>query len=663
MTAPATTLPSSPPRSGSRTAALDGLRGLALLGMLAWHAHIGWMKGGFARMTIFFVLSGFLAAKSYLSLKHRDEPTPFRTFWKRRARRLLPISVLGIAAATAVTLLVGSEQARGSLRGDAASVIGYASNWRFIVNDQSYGALFERPSAFQHFWSLSLEEQCFWLLPLVVAGALFISRRRPWIAVAAVAAGLAAIPLFIAHTPDAAYYGTHVRGGEFLVGVVLALVLDRHGATIPAASRRLVQSLGAVSLVGLLAVMVFVDRSLPWLYQGGLGLFAIPAVLVVAAALIPTGPVPWALSFDPLVRIGRWAFPIYVLHWPIFMWLDAATDLSGTSLIVAQFGISIAVGAAVHHLLERPLMEGDWSWFARDRLAFGLVGGAMAVVLLIAALAPVAPPTYDFDTAMDRVNSNPADPVALDVTAAPDTRSRLAMFGGSTAVMLGAAAWPWSDSSEVLRAVPGDAQLGCGLVTAGSRVYARGGDGTLESAPPDDYCLDWEPRWSEALTHEGANVAFLMTGVWDTADWFLDGDDTWRSIGDPVFDDVLRDRLSVAIDTLGGDDRIVVLATTPVVGPGRDGSARELRGLADDHPERVARYNDLLHQVADSRADAWVLDYGTYVDAFGLDESAELFPDGVHPTQRAALDIWFDFLGPNLEGIVTATNHPEAVDA
>ncbi len=640
--------------AAARNHALDGLRGLALLGMLAWHAHIGWVKGGFARMTIFFVLSGFLAAKSYLSLRHRSDPTPFRTFWKRRARRLLPITVLGLAAATLVTVLVGSEEARANLGGDATSVVAYASNWRFILNDQSYGALFERPSAFQHFWSLSLEEQCFWLLPLVLAGALFISRRRPWIAVGLAAIGLSSIPLFITHTPDAAYYGTHVRGGEFLVGVVLALALDRHGSRIPTPAVRPIQAVGAISLIGLLAVMVLVDRNLGWLYQGGLGLFAIPAAFVVAAALIPTGPVPWTLSLGPLARLGRWAFPIYVLHWPVFMWLDAATSLQGSALVLTQLALSIALGAAVHHLLERPLMEGSWSWFERDRVAFGGVAAAMAAVLLVAVLTPVAPRTYDFDTAMTRVNSVQAEPATLEDGAPSDARARLAMFGGSTAVMLGAAAWPWSDSSSALRPVPGLSQLGCGLLTDGERVFARNADGSLDSSPPDDYCLEWAPNWSAALEREHANIALLMAGVWDTADWRFPGDEAWRTIGDADFDAMLRSRMAAAIETLAAGDRTVVVATTPVVGSGRDGTAWTNRGLGDDHPERVARFNALLHEVAAEHPGTWVLDYGAYVDAMTPEESAVRFPDGIHPTETAALDIWREFLGPSLEGIVAA---------
>ena len=247
-----------------RSAALDGLRGLALLGMMAWHAQIGWVKGGFARMTIFFVLAGFLAARSYLGIRDRRGSRPFRTFWTRRARRLLPITALGIAFAVAVTIAIGSNRAQQSLGGDALSVIGNVSNWRFMVDDRSYGAMFENPSAFQHFWSLSIEEQWFVLIPLVLAVAAWIgTRREAWgrhvVAVAAVALGL--VPLVLDHTPDQAYYGTHVRGAEFLAGVWLALWL-RHRETIGwrPGPRRVLAGAGAASLVVLVGVMLTVDR-------------------------------------------------------------------------------------------------------------------------------------------------------------------------------------------------------------------------------------------------------------------------------------------------------------------------------------------------------------------------------------------------------------------
>lgn len=658
-----------PPRASSRVPALDGLRGLALLGMLAWHAHVGWVRGGFARMTIFFALSGYLAASSYLSLRRREVDRPFLSFWRRRARRLLPVSLLGVAVATAVTAWVGSQQARADLQGDALSVMGYVSNWRFLFNDRSYGELFERPSAFQHFWSLSLEEQCFWALPLVIVGAVFVHHRRPWIVTAAAALALGAIPALVAHSPDAAYYGTHVRGAEFLAGVTLALLLD--GRTVaPERFRPVARAAGGVSLAFLLLVMVAVDRTLPWLYQGGLALFAVPAVLVIVAALDRRGPVPAVLSLEPLVRIGRWAFPIYVLHWPVFLVLSAErTGLSGAPLVSLQLSVSIALGALVHHHFEKPLMSDRpqlraLSWWRQDSLAFGAIAAVTLVVALAVTAVPTSPPTYDFAAAERAANeAPPVSAPAIDVAPEPgledvtpvavvDERTTVAMFGGSTAVMLGGRIWDWTLESAYSRAVPGYSRLGCGLLTDGERVFATSADGRVESGRPDPHCLGWEQTWRAAADENDVDVALVLVGVWDTADWRLDGEDDWASITQPRLAGEVRSRLERAVDLFIERGTYVVLATTPEVGPGRDGRAREQRALGDDHGARVAAFNQIVREVADGREQATVIEYGRFIDELGPEVSSTWLPDGIHPTPPVALEIWRSFLGPAMDEVV-----------
>ncbi len=659
LTAPpplATSSPTtSPPRApGRRVAAIDGLRGFALLGMLAWHAQVGWVKGGFARMTIFFVLSGYLATASLLSIRRKHPDGAFRKFWVRRARRLLPVSLLGVAFAMWAAVLMGGS-ARDDLRGDALSVIGNVSNWRFLLADQSYGELFEHPSPFQHFWSLSLEEQCFWLLPVVLAGIGLLTRARAWLVVAALGAGLAAVPLVVPHTPDAAYYGTHVRAGEFLAGVALALAVQGWAGKVPERARPTLRWLGAGSLAVLAAVMLFMDRDLPWLYQGGLGLFAVPAVLVVLAALDERGPVQWILSADPLARIGRWAFPIYVLHWPIFLLMTPErVGIDGAALVGLQLAVSIALGAVVHHVFEKPLMQrrpvatGSASGVVPSAGAIG-IASVTAILVAFAVLIPshvhTGPEGFDLRVAEARANTSehPEAPGAA-----------VGLFGGSTAAVLGAAAHDWTPSTPNLRSVAGSARLGCGLLTEGARVH--GIDPLTGQAlvdPPDDYCLDWAQSWASTVEAAGAQVALMVGGVWDTTDWQLPGEEGWRSIRDEPVAHTVKERLALAADLLAERGAHVALATTPLVGEGATGDVRQRRGLGDDHAERVRIYNELVVEVAGERPHVSVVDYGTFIDQLDPNTSRHWLPDGIHPTPQAALEIWSSFLGPQLEALTS----------
>ncbi|MFI5293340.1 MAG: acyltransferase family protein, partial [Candidatus Limnocylindrales bacterium] len=340
-------------------------------------------------MTIFFVLAGFLAARSYLSIRRRQEARTFTAFWTRRARRLLPITTLGLAFAALVTLAIGSSRAQQSLAGDVTSVVANVSNWRFMIDDRSYGAMFENPSAFQHLWSLSVEEQWFLLIPVVLAVAALVgSRREAWgrhvVAAAAVALGL--IPLVIAHTPDQAYFGTHVRGAEFLAGVWLALWLShRDSIGWQPAQRRALAIAGSASLVLLVAVMLLVDRNQPWLYRGGMGLFAVPAALVVAACVTGAPTLERALGIAPLRWLGIAALSIYVLHWPLFQVVEhLLPDTAYVTVVAVQLAVAIGIGSAVHVLIERPLLP-PVAGAARlsapsNRLVLVPAVGAMAVL-------------------------------------------------------------------------------------------------------------------------------------------------------------------------------------------------------------------------------------------------------------------------------------------
>lgn len=671
--------PSAVARPVSRVAALDGLRGLALLGMLAWHAQVGWVKGGFARMTIFFVLSGYLATASWLNLRRRQEARPFSTFWRRRVRRLVPLTLLGVALGVAVTAFAGGDAARRTMAGDTASVLGGLSNWRFLFSGQSYGALFERPSAFQHFWSLSLEEQCFWLLPLVVAGAVALAGRRAWLAVAAAGAALCAIPAVVAHSPDAAYYGTHVRGGEFLIGAVLAMALAPHGGQIPPRRRRSVSVLGSLSLATLVLVMLTVDRTLSWLYEGGLGLFALPAVAVVAACRLEQGPTVAVLRLPPLPALGRAAFSIYALHWPLFQLLSPQrTGLPAGVSTTVQLVVGIGVGLAAHRFVERPLLEGaaitDGTRRARlrnslwtpDRHALPALGAAAVAVLAVAVAVPDPPAPYDLrqleaelaaGTTVDLAEAQRVLEVAPVAVTAPVARLaepevRFGFFGGSSAVALGATGERYSAGSERLELAPGYARLGCGVVTEGMRTHGSSSTGAPELAPPDDYCLGWEVRWPAAATLQDLDLAVVMAGVWEVSDWQLGDPPTTTHLGDPGFDLLLALHLHDAVRAFEQRGVAVVLVTTPEVGDGRLGDVHELRHLGADHPRRVARYNEILRLVAADHPDVTVVDYGGYVDRWTDAQRNERLPDGIHATEAAGEAIWDEFFGTELEGAV-----------
>jgi peptidoglycan/LPS O-acetylase OafA/YrhL len=145
-----------------RIPALDGMRGLAVAGVLAYHCGFGWARGGFLGVSLFFTLSGFLITSLLL------QDLRLGRFWTRRARRLLPAATIALAGIVVFGATVATASQLPNLRVDVLSALGYVANWRFVLRGASYGDLWSAPSPVQHFWSLAIEEQLYIALPLAV---------------------------------------------------------------------------------------------------------------------------------------------------------------------------------------------------------------------------------------------------------------------------------------------------------------------------------------------------------------------------------------------------------------------------------------------------------------------------------------------------------------
>jgi peptidoglycan/LPS O-acetylase OafA/YrhL len=209
---------------------LDGLRSVAVYLVLLFHCGIGAFGGGFIGVDLFFVLSGFLV--SHVIWAQVDKEGSSRPghllgwFYARRVRRLLPAAVVVIVVTAAAQLLVASEPQRVGMVRDGQSALVYLSNWQFIADARDYFAADSvNASPFLHFWSLSIEEQFYVALPLVLL--LLVRLHRHAVAVllvlVAVVGGSVALQVWHASSdPTYAYYATETRIYQLAAGVLLA---------------------------------------------------------------------------------------------------------------------------------------------------------------------------------------------------------------------------------------------------------------------------------------------------------------------------------------------------------------------------------------------------------------------------------------------------------
>ena len=170
------TTPRLPYRPG-----LDGLRALAVAGVLLYHAGVSWMPGGFLGVDVFFVLSGYLIASLLLTERTGTGRVDLKAFWAKRARRLLPAVWLVILFALVATSTIARDDLART-RGDALASLVYLTNWHLIAASHSYFNAFGRPSLLQHLWSLAVEEQFYLAWPLLLIGGLALLGKRGMVA-------------------------------------------------------------------------------------------------------------------------------------------------------------------------------------------------------------------------------------------------------------------------------------------------------------------------------------------------------------------------------------------------------------------------------------------------------------------------------------------------
>ena len=589
--------------------AVDGLRAVAVAAVIAFHLSPDAVPGGFLGVDTFFVVSGYLITSLLLAEHAADGRIRLRSFWARRARRLLPALLFLLCAVAVAVAVWWPPEDLARIRGDALGGLGYVANWRFIASGDSYFDLATGPSPLRHLWSLAIEEQFYVVWPLVAAVCLRRSSRL--LGIVCVVGALASVVAMVATgAGDRAYYGTDTRASALLIGGALGVALHRGAIRTPP---RWLPAAGAVATVLCAAAWWVAGESADWLFVWGFPVYALlTAVAIVSVVRAERAPLTRLLSTAPLVGVGKVSYGLYLWHWPAIVLLTPdRTGLDGPALAVFRLGITVAGTLVSYALVERPVRFGAAirGRFAAVATGTAFSGTAIVIVLATAGAAPVPEylrtPGSDGEVAGAVELNDPVVTTATTVVAPTGARppTRVVLVGDSVA-------WTFREELGFSLGTRGVPYASAAIVGCGAAVGLTPGQGVV--ADDDGSPFPWGYTCRDAtmnLQREAMSAVepdlVLFHSTWETADRDVGG--RWVRFGTPLWDEQVRRELRAAVDRLTSDGARVALLTAP---PPVDG---ELEPALERDRERLAGYNRLLEEVAAEDDRVLLVDFASLV--------------------------------------------------
>ena len=447
---------------------LDGMRALAVVAVMIYHANSSWLHGGFLGVEVFFVISGYLITLLLVAEHERSRRVSLGQFWLRRARRLLP-ALFTMMVALMVWVSLFERDALGQMRGDVIAGVFYVSNWYQVFVGAGYTAVNEF-APLRHLWSLAVEEQFYLAWPLVMTlvlrrGQRNLPRAGLWMAVAALAIAVftaIAVPTgpigTCTDTPaaywqlggrcinkvDFLYLGTFTRASGLLLGSAFALWW-RPIAIMRSPARKLgpladLAALAGLALLGFLAWQLTIlqvggedgTHADLWLFRGGLLLTAVATLMVIAAVTHRRAVMGRVLSIKPLLWAGTRSYGLYLYHWPIYQIVrhEAGVKLTFVEFLACMLATAVAAEAA-YRVVETPIRQGrTLAWFRGLRVHAPGSAERRRRLLVVAGVGVVLPVFAGFSLATAELKPNE---VAASLDAGEDVVVDISdLIGGST---------------------------------------------------------------------------------------------------------------------------------------------------------------------------------------------------------------------------------------
>lgn len=463
---------------------IQGLRALAVLAVIADHL-FHWPSGGFVGVDVFFVISGFLITGLLLREHDRTGSISFTDFYKKRTKRIIPASLLVLAVTVSTSFLLFTSGRATQTVVDSAWAALFSANWRFVSVGTDYFQADGPLSPVQHYWSLAVEEQFYFVWPWLMLLIFWVASRSPKLnrnhahgAVAA-AMGIIIVASFAwsiwesAVSPTWAYFSTFSRAWELGVGALLAVgasMLHR----LPASLRPVLAWAG---LIGIAYSICAIDSSLafpaPWA-----ALPVLSAALVIAAGTGGEQKLLLPLTNRVSRYVGDISYSLYLWHFPVIIFLGGVFRSEGPVFFATSLIVMFGLASASYHWIENPIRKSSWldGKNRRPRIGetpkFAYVGlGVLALATAVVVTIALLPPT------------RPASTVAVStpvLPSAPATGSA-APFEAELTAALKTEEWPAlaPGVDDLADAKPEEEALGCGTNNATNPELCAFGDPAL----------------------------------------------------------------------------------------------------------------------------------------------------------------------------------------
>ena len=357
-------------------ASIDGLRAIAVTAVVLYHLGISWIPGGFLGVDLFFVISGYVITRLILDSINQSSALDLREFYAARLRRIYPAFIFMVVC-TIIFIGVWAPEAIKRFLSDLPYALTGSINWLLVARHQDYFEAIGRPPLLQHTWSLAVELQFYLIWPMILLTVLKYFGKKNIARIALLIAITSGVTLFLvslqldqsnAQQVSHIYFGTDTHSLGLFLGSALAVswIPQNLSADIEKRAQDVVDAIGVVGLLGLIAAFLFIDESNASLYRIAFPLAGIFGCLVIISLVHPASRFAPLISSAPFRWIGQRSYGIYIWHWVIFQVTRPSVDLTGQSwaLYLARVLLVLALADISLRWVEIPFRQGMvQNWF------------------------------------------------------------------------------------------------------------------------------------------------------------------------------------------------------------------------------------------------------------------------------------------------------------